>query len=444
MGVSGGPDSLALLHALRSLQAELSLTLHVASLDHSLRAESAADVRFIQALAHDWGLPFSTETIDVHALAVAERVGVETAARRARYDFLARVAQQVGARYVAVAHHAGDQAESVLLHLLRGAGTRGLQGMRPSSPLPGTPDLTLLRPLLNHSRQDILDYCTRHDLQPREDSTNQDTRILRNYIRHNVLPVLKTVNPQAELALLRLADNAAYDQDFIEAHYQQQVRPHVTLDAEHVTLDRERFATLHPALQRRWLLHAIDHLDGQPGAERIEQALAAWQRGAVGQVIDLAALVQLRVDYKTLVVEKAGAPPSYDGLLLPSGFEQPFNVPGIVQVEQSGWSLRLDRTRHQSNAVGLLVPPGATVCLRGRRPGDRFCPPGLDGHSQKLSDWMINHKLPRALRDRVPLLVVDDRVAAIGWAGRWIVAQPFFPAPDSDTLTHLTVAKPAT
>ena len=136
VAVSGGPDSLCLLHALTQLRDDLGVTLHVAHLDHMIRgAESADEAVFVADLAREWGLPSTVEATDVPALARAQRANLHAAARAARYSFLARVARATGAQAVAVAHHAGDQAETVLLHLLRGAGPEGLSGMRPVTPL---------------------------------------------------------------------------------------------------------------------------------------------------------------------------------------------------------------------------------------------------------------------------------------------------------------------
>src|SRR5512138_2298231 len=135
VAVSGGPDSLCLLHVLNRLRLDLGFTLHVAHLDHQIRGEeSAAEARFVAGLAHDWGLPATVSASDVPALARTQRLNLHAAARLARYTFLAQVAQSIGAQAVAVAHHANDQAETVLLHLLRGAGPDGLRGMRPAVP----------------------------------------------------------------------------------------------------------------------------------------------------------------------------------------------------------------------------------------------------------------------------------------------------------------------
>ncbi|MEN6478284.1 MAG: tRNA lysidine(34) synthetase TilS, partial [Anaerolineales bacterium] len=196
VAVSGGADSLCLLHALHALAPELGYRLQVAHLDHGLRAAAAEDAAWVAALCARWGLPCTVGQAQVRALAEAEGRSLEEAARLARYRFLARVALRVGARAVAVGHTADDQAETLLLHLVRGAGLTGLVGMAPAAPWPLPEDvasaaLTLLRPLLAVSRQDTVSYCAALGLTPRKDETNADPAYTRNRLRLELLPVLR-------------------------------------------------------------------------------------------------------------------------------------------------------------------------------------------------------------------------------------------------------------
>src|SRR6266545_2156816 len=235
VAVSGGPDSLCLLHILATLRDDLGIALHVAHLDHMIRgAESETEARFVADLARSWGLPATVEAVDV--------------------PVLAQVARSAGAQAVAVAHHADDQAETVLMHLLRGAGPEGLGGMRPVVPWhewapdketrrPGdkvsdscslSPGLlvspSLIRPLLQVTRADIESYCTEHGLAPRRDPTNLDLDATRNRIRHELLPRLIEYNPHIVEALGRTAAICADEQAFVSA----------ALDAAWPELARER------------------------------------------------------------------------------------------------------------------------------------------------------------------------------------------------------------
>ncbi len=202
--VSGGADSVALAAALR----EGGLCrLHIGHVHHGLRAEADADAAFVAEMARRWDLPCCIERIDTPALAASWSCGIEEAARRGRYDALASMAGRVGAVAVAVGHHAGDQAETVLHRLVRGTHLRGLAGMRVKRPLAGP--VQLIRPLLWATRAQIEAFLSGGGLSWRSDHTNRDTEFTRNFLRHEVLPLLRQVNGRVEEALVRLSAAAA-------------------------------------------------------------------------------------------------------------------------------------------------------------------------------------------------------------------------------------------
>jgi tRNA(Ile)-lysidine synthase len=420
VGVSGGADSLTLLHVLSRLPPESALDLHVATFDHGLREKAGADdVRFVIQTCEAWGIP-------VTAGSRSDLPYSENAARTARYDFLAQVAHQTQARYVAVAHHAGDQAETVLMHLIRGAGLQGISGMALSGPLPGHPELTLIRPLLNTTRAEIDAYCREHRLKPRLDYTNQDMRLLRNRLRLETLPHLRQLNPHIEQALNRFAAIAARDQAFIQQQLQQAIRDHVQVSAQRVSLPRKTFSQLHPALQYHFVLWATYQIGGQDvGAEHVARAVELALRGHTGQRALLPGKLHLRLDYKIVIIEQSNVPQVFAGPLLPPGASVPVSVPGITPLPQSEWRLQTSRMPLGEAQAALVVDESQTIELRTRRPGDRFAPPGLDGHTQKLKDWLIDHTIPRAMRDQIPLLTIDGEIAALIIGGRWVI-NPLF------------------
>jgi len=230
VGVSGGPDSLCLLHVLLRLREEYRLRLHVAHLNHGARgAEADAAAEFVASLAAEWGLPVTVERQDVPALARAHKLAFEEAARRVRYAFLARVAGEAGAHKIAMGHNGDDQAETVLMHLLRGAGLAGLRGMLPITPITDYRLLepfiqypisnlqppAIIRPLLQVSRSEIEHYCTDHDLAPRFDRSNLDTTYFRNRLRHELLPLLETYNPNVHTRLRHTAAVVAADYELL-------------------------------------------------------------------------------------------------------------------------------------------------------------------------------------------------------------------------------------
>lgn len=274
VAVSGGADSIALLDLLARHADRLSLI--VAHFNHQLRAgDSDQDAAFVEASARALGLPFRLGGLDVAAAATHARQSVEVAAREARYAFLARTAAAESASWIATAHHADDQAETVLLRLLRGTGTTGLRGVALLSPMPGHPGLRLWRPLLRAPRAEIAAYCEERALPYREDSSNDDTRVLRNRVRHELIPYLETYNPGIRKVLARLADNAAADGEVIDAAARS------ALDGLGQTggaFDRARFGALSPGLRRAALRLACAEARGDITdlrAAGIEEAIDA-------------------------------------------------------------------------------------------------------------------------------------------------------------------------
>lgn len=282
--VSGGPDSLCLLHVLRELAPQYDLNLHVAHLDHQLRHDSAADARFVADLAQAWNMPVTLGSEDVGTFARGQRIGVEAAARELRLQFLINTAQRIGATAIALGHTADDQAETVIMRLMRGAGPSGLAAMRPARPAygvqPNSPAAPfLIRPLLETTRTQIEAYCAHHELQPRHDPSNHDPIYTRNRVRGHILPLLKTYNPSIIAALGRTARICAEEDALIENLIDQVWPTVVQHHATAMLFQRANFVQLHPALQRRMLRRAARSLvaDVELEAKHLDAALAAVQ-----------------------------------------------------------------------------------------------------------------------------------------------------------------------
>lgn len=436
VGVSGGTDSLALLHLLTELaRAENRplTSLHVATLDHGLRgAAGADDARFVAETARAWGLQVTVGHEDTLAVARQTRVSIETAARMVRYRFLAVVARQQHATRVAVAHHADDQAETVLLHLLRGSGLAGLQGMRASAPMPGHADLLLIRPLLDVTRADLEAYCREEGLQPRHDATNDDTRLTRNRLRREIMPVLRGFTPQLERRLLQLAETAAVEHAFANEALHRAIDGQVERDDHRLRLPRAVLAALHPALQRRFVLWAAQSLGAEDvGYVHVTSAIEVALHGQVGGIAQLKSGVQLRLDYETVVIEDARADlPAENMPLLTEGAVIAVPIPGAVELE-NGWRFKASRAQFTgSTTAPLRMGKDSVAALRTRREGDRFAPIGLNGHHQKISEWMVDHKVPRYLRNRVPILEIDGEIAGFFWGG-WVLSHDFVNSADA-------------
>lgn len=450
VGVSGGPDSLCLLHLLCRLGADLALGLHVAHLHHGLRGQDAdADAAFVGALAADWGLPCHIERADVPTLSAQHGWAVEEAARRARYDFLARVARSIGAGTIAVGHNADDQAETVLMHMIRGAGLPGLRGMLTRTSLghyrlispdlddaaqeePARSELHLIRPLLKIPRAEIEAYCQTHDLEPRFDRSNLDTTYFRNWLRHVVFPLLEQHNPALKVVLRRsarvIADDYALLRTQLETAWPQVVRAE---DDRAITFDLTAWRALPTALQRSSLREAIHRLRRSLrniNFVHVEDALRVGRDGTTGMQATLPQGLMLRLGYDHLRVADAVHPIELpDGPWLPAGEALlPVPLPGELVVNAAGWVIHLRLVDRSDLAPGWSQNQepwratldadvlGKDLHLRTRRPGDRFQPLGMEGHEVNLGGFFTNQKVPRALRSRVPLL---EAAWGIAWVG---------------------------
>ena len=426
VAVSGGPDSLAMLHALVRTRRETSLRLHAAHLDHSLRGdESRADSAFVSEVCLGLGLDLTSESADTEAFRRTHRLSLEDAARRLRYDFLARVAAGLGARAVAVGHTIDDQAETVLMNIVRGAGLTGLRGMSESSSrrIEGT-DVHLVRPLLaGVSRSDTERYCDALGLEPRHDSSNSSLLMLRNRIRHELMPSLARINPQARDAILRLSESARRDLEYVERAVDDVWACVVEVRSDRVVVDRPGFALLDAAVGAHLLRRAVGLAsDGLSdlGLRHVDEMLDLLS-GPAGRSIDLPGGLVFGIGYRNATLGLAGLDtcplPRLDG-------EVELDVPGETGV--GGWrvvaEVEAGIADAEAGAVCASISARAAsggLSVRSRRPGDRFQPLGMAG-TKKLQDFMVDCRIDRSWRDRIPLVVGKGGIA---WVVGWRIAE---------------------
>ena len=448
IAVSGGPDSLALLHILAAIFPPANLV--VAHLNHGWRAEAAAEAEFVRKTAVALHIPCHVEKSDVIGLARAGGLSLEEAGRKARYDFFARLARQVGARAIALGHHADDQAETVLLHLLRGSGLAGLRGMRPVSPLPGADDLWLVRPLLTTTRAEIDQFCREHGLDPIIDPSNEDTTYLRNRLRHELLPYLAGYNPQIKSALQHLAAVTAADYALLDTLTQTKWAAIVQESGpDWLALDREAWRALPLSLRRSTLRQAVQALRpdwNDVGFRSVEQARrVAEGRGAGGQAT-LPGGLTLTADYDRLTI--ATSPDDLPVKLpqLTGKTAVPLPLPGRVQLEH-GWVL----TATPVDAIDLTLvmqnlDPWQTfvdvgerpLFARPRRPGERMRPLGMADQTASLKEIMINRKIPARLRAAWPLVATPAQPV---WLAGHVVDERARITAEAEGVIHLQCRK---
>ena len=407
VAVSGGPDSVCLLSVLQAFSRELSLALHVAHLDHLFRgSESAAEALFVARLAEKMGIPATIEQFDVPAFCRERGLSSQTGARDVRYRFLHRVAETVGASRIATGHTATDQAETLLMRQLRGAGIAGLSAIPPVRE-------NIIRPLINVTREEVLEYLRLSGLEYVSDPSNMKPVYTRNRIRMEVLPVLKQVNPRivetlaSEAALLRDEGEAAQEcLRTVEAEVLVQ-------DEDGVALKREGFNALPRAFKRRVLIKAA----GLAGAQlsglssvQINDAIAFMATSQTGRTMRMQYGLIMEREYEKFVLRLQAAT---------EGFSYTLPAPGSIAIPELGMDAEtevFDRPPDEENVknyrwqalfdydkIGLLT-------IRNRRPGDWFCPSGMGGRSKKLQDFFVDLKVPRRRRDTVPIILSDNDV----------------------------------
>ncbi len=427
IGISGGPDSLCLLDSLH----HLGYPLICAHLDHGLRQESSDEAAYVKSIAQSYNLPFEIERQDV-AVKAGSGVSLEEAARLARYNFLVRVARKNDVQVIATGHTADDQVETVLMHFLRGTGPSGLRGMLPDTPLDswvGIPDaqgIRLIRPLLSLNRGQTEGHCQAMGLEPVIDSSNMDQTFFRNRIRHELLPLLETYNPGIRQILLRLARIMTAEVDLLAEMVASDWASVFESMGESALLLRVESMERKPlALQRALLRSAIQKL--RPSArdvsfDTIERGLQFVSDPIRPASRPLIAGLMLKDLGEEILLYHTDSPVIFDRLpQLIGDAQMEVPIPGEVELA-GGWKL---------TAASESIAPGSyqtylnaqegdfaaidessvstPLSVRTRVPGDRIQPLGLEG-TTKVSDIMINNRIPDLARARWPIVVSGDEV----------------------------------
>jgi tRNA(Ile)-lysidine synthetase-like protein len=434
VAVSGGPDSVALLHGLSEVADRWLLTLTVAHLDHSLRPDSVDDAAFVARSAADLGLHAELAASDVAHIASRRGWSVEEAGRKVRYGFLATVARRVRAECVVTAHHAGDQAETVLAHIVAGTGMAGLGGMRHRSAYPLTPaevaemaeladfahpgdqgsvDLpALVRPLLSLPRDRVREFLAERNLEWREDKSNEDLAHTRNRIRHVVVPALEAINPKVLDAIVRVADTARAEDDLVSGLAADVWVRLARRDAALIRIDFSALRAEELALRRRIVRRAALE------AGALGRALGPVETDQVLELADGAAVTLpggVRARHKdgelTFQVERVTPPP-------PSLPPIKLAVPGRT-VTPGGWAIiATPRVRRPDDPprtdpwhAVIDADRSGELQVRGRHVGDRMVPLGMEGRSKSLQDLFVDEGVPADWRASWPVVVASFGIA---------------------------------
>ncbi len=415
VAVSGGPDSVALLQALCACRESLGVALAVVHCDHGLRGgESTDDAAWVERLARNLGLPFFRKTLHL-PLVLRERRGesVQAVARERRYACLGDVADAWGADKVAVGHTQDDQVETVLMGMLRGTGLAGLSGM----PVRRHP--RVIRPLLHVSRAELLRYLEEKGCGFRMDSSNADPKYLRSRIRHELVPLLKTLNPGVTRALSRqaavLRDEHRYLDDVAGAMLDSATVRH----EEGLVVSRAGLLAVPVPIQRRMILHAAARLRPEPlRCEAVETVLRHVVHGISGSTARFGRLDVAREYDRITFIE---TPTAHEGRVRPDlsclwSFPGSIRWPGTGQTIEGAVRLVEGVSFPRDASVAYLDADrfGHDLTVRSWRPGDYFFPHGMGGRRKKIQDFFSDAKVRQSMRRTVPLVVAPEGILWVG------------------------------
>lgn len=413
VAVSGGVDSMVLLHLLRPLAATQGWKLCVAHYNHQLRGRSsAADERFVGRSAAALGLPLAVEQGQVKSFASDQKQSIEMAARQLRHEFLARTAWRFKCRTIALGHHADDQVELFFLRLLRGAGGEGIAGMKPRSPSPMDTRIRLVRPLLDVSREEIEWYARENGIRFRMDASNDTLDFRRNRIRHELLPLLeKHYQPAVRKTVTRFMQIIGAEADCVTATARKWLAQKGSATS---------FIRLPAAVQRRCLQLQLLRLKVESDFELIEAL-----RKRPGLPVSLGPQTAVIRDQAGAVELLGRSPASFKSDELPVALQARAGRVAMAGVEAS-WRVVAHRHHNLVRAPGResfdADAVGGEIVLRHWRPGDRYQPIGMKT-SVKLQDAFTNQKIP-AIRRR-ELVVATTGAGEIFWVERLRIAERF-------------------
>ncbi len=452
VGVSGGPDSLTLLHSVH----KLGYPITAAHVNHALRPEADQEEQIVKQYAAQLGIDFIACHMDVKSFAGNHSISIEESARILRYRYLFEQAEKIQASAVLVGHNADDQVETILMHLLRGSGLSGLRGMDYFLlPNPWSEHIPLVRPLLSISREEILIYLAENELDFVSDNSNLNTTFFRNRLRHELLPILERFSPNIRENLLRagiiMRDDYSIIQQLVGDAWDRTLRRQ---GPGYLEIDLAGYLELSPSIQRYLLRKAIAcFLPGLRDVEFdcIERGLGFLSEPKPrGQVDLIAGLCIIKEGDTFWLANGIDALPLSDYAMVQCGVQYTLEIPSTLYLA-NGWELhaeeapdpvlafQLSNTNVDNNQAWLDAGEiSMPMVVRCRKSGDRFKPLGMNGHSMKVSDLMINLKLPRRARRSWPLVCSG---ADILWIPGYRQSHLVQVKPGSRLVVHLFLSK---
>lgn len=411
VAVSGGPDSMCLLHLLSRVSEEFGITLVAAHVNHGLRGEEAdQDELYVRDFCSKHQIDFRSRKVDIQKLAEIEGISCETAGRNVRYDFFSELLTELSAQKVSLAHNANDQAETILMRIMRGTGAEGLVGIKPVR------DEIYVRPLLYTSRKNIEEYCEVNGINPRIDKTNSENIYTRNKIRLELIPYIeKNFNKEIITTLNRMSEALKIDNEYIDRISNEKYTMYCEKLDKKVIINKKAFVedeALVTRILRKAFSDLVNHLYN---VDRVHiYDIMHLQKQETGRKINLPNKVTAYNNYGTITL-------SIENSKVPVFMDNQYSIPveGNIYIPEKGVSVKT-KIKSKEDKINIKADDNVkyfdfdkiqgTMTVRYRREGDRFTPIGMKG-SRKLKDIFIDLKIPREERDQIPLICFDKEIA---------------------------------
>lgn len=406
VGVSGGPDSLCLLNLLNSIKDKYELELIVVHINHSLREEADFEENYVREFSKKLNLKFYSKKVDINELSKNQKRSTEDVARDVRYDYFREILKESNANKIAVAHNKNDNAETVLMNIVRGSGNDGICG------IDGIHN-EIIRPLITTTRKEIEDYCNEKALIPMIDKTNFETVYTRNKVRNLVLPLLKEINADVVESLNRFSEIARDEEEFIKEYVESIYSKTIKSDEEGLYIEKDKFLELKIGLKRRILRMAICEFSGtlkDVSFKTINNAINEIESSKNGNIIKIVSGVKIFVEYNKLkfVKEKMEF----------EDYIYELSIPGKVYLKEINKWISVEI--RSAEDVGIteknpnihffdIAKTGKKLYVRNRKNGDYFYPTGMNG-KKKVKDFFSDMKLERKKRDEIPIVTNGEEI----------------------------------
>ena len=438
IAVSGGVDSLALMHMCGRWKKEWHVEFFAATIDHGLRGSTGKyDCLRVKKLADIWDIKSFSEFVDTKSKARTSQSNIEEMARKLRYEFFVSLANNTKAVAILTAHHKDDQVETVLSQLIRGCGINGLKGIQEQRIIQKNPIIHLIRPFLQLKKKKLEEYAEMYSLKPSIDTTNYDLNFKRNRLRHETIPHLKKYNPKLDSAITRLASIAAETDDYLVSQSSAFIARHCCWKESSIAIPKKTLFLQHKAMQLEILRNAINKISeyDQPNYETLLRAWELINSGQGEKYFQITDSVYLRLAYENVFIENDQGRIFNSHIIIPVDFNYTLKIPGKLNIPQSEWSIEVISPTYFDKGQ-ICLKGNHKIVLRTRRPGDRFAPFGLNGKMKTLKRWFIDKKVPRILRSSLPLITNENEIMAIYWNDHWYVSHNFHPKFGTNQLIY--------